>query len=114
MKSFAGSVKNVSTIRLECRFGRRVFEIRMKKNDKIRTLLQTLPRIIGEDVDSMVLFKDNIALNPNRTLVENNLKNDDCVRMMHEKSINSFLSNYNPKSEQRRKMKALANKNIQA
>merc|ERR1719295_757255 len=49
IRDLAGNVISTSsTLRLEVRFGRRVFEVKMKKQDKLETLLQTLPRIIGE------------------------------------------------------------------
>ena len=84
-------------MRLEVRFGRRVFEVKMKKHDKLETLLQTLPRIIGEDAEAMVLFIGKNQLNPKLTLTESNLNNNDILRMIHHKKVASYLRRYERK-----------------
>lgn len=95
IKDLADSVTNFSsTLRLEVRFGRRVFEVKMKKHDTLQTLLQTLPRIIGEDAEAMELFKENVQLDPNLKLVDLGLNHNDVLRMIHRNKVPSFLQRY--------------------
>eukprot|EP01084_Bolivina_argentea_P315232 546091_1 len=95
IKDLADSVTNFSsTLRLEVRFGRRVFEVKMKKHDKLETLLQTLPRIIGEDADSMEIYKGKYKLNQLKSLTELGLNNNDILRMIHRKKVDSYLRRY--------------------
>ena len=99
IKNFADTVTGFSsTLRLEVRFGRRVFEVKMKKTDKLETLLQTLPRIIGEDADSMILVKGKNTLNSTQTLIDLGLSNNDILRMIHRKKVQSYLRRYERKS----------------
>jgi len=92
IKDLAGNVMNAATtLRLEVRFGRRVFEVKMKKQDKLETLLQTLPRIIGEDADAMEIFVGRRKLDPSMTLMDQGLMNNDILRMIHRKKVSSYL-----------------------
>merc|ERR1712013_124585 len=87
-----------TTIRLEVRFGRRVFEVKMKKHDKLATLLQTLPRIIGEDAEAMEIFVGRRQLDPTLSLNELDLNNNDILRMLHRKKVASFLRKWDRKN----------------
>ena len=58
-----------------------------EKQDKLETLLQTLPRIIGEDADAMEIFVGRRKLDPNTTLMEQGLMNNDVLRMIHSKVV---------------------------
>ena len=57
----------------------------IEKQDKLETLLQTLPRIIGEDADAMEIFIGRRKLDPAQTLLEQGLMNNDVLRMIHRK-----------------------------
>lgn len=63
----------------------------MKKTDKLATLLDTLPRIIGVNVDDMVLFLGSKKLDPNQTLLYNELSHNDTIRMMPKEKVDSYL-----------------------
>lgn len=101
IKDLAESVTGFSsTLRLEVRFGRRVFEVKMKKLDKLETLLATLPRIIGEDADAMLIYKGKNKLDPSLTLEQLLLNNNDILRMIHHKKVASYLRRYSRKSNE--------------
>ena len=74
-------------MRLEVRFGKRVFEIKMKKTDLLKTLHDTLPTIIGENAESMVLYKKSQKLDIFKSLQNNGLKNNDVIRMLPNNQV---------------------------
>merc|ERR1712228_640139 len=77
MRDLADSVTPFSsTLRLEVRFGRRVFEVKMKKTDKLETLIQTLPRVIGEDANEMEIFIGKKRLDPSKNLITLGVNNN--------------------------------------
>ena len=73
----------------------------MKKSDKLETLIQTLPRIIGEDADAMEIFIGKTRLESSKTLTELGVNNNDVLRMLHRKKVESFLKRYEMKEAQK-------------
>ncbi|ETO23647.1 viral A-type inclusion protein [Reticulomyxa filosa] len=82
---------NTSTMRLEVRYNKRVFEVKMKCYDRLQTLLDTLPRIIGADSSDMVLFTGNRKLDCGKTLKENQLDNHSVLRMLSVGHVKRYL-----------------------
>jgi len=102
IKDLADSVTPfVTMLRLEVRFGRRVFEVKMKKSDKLETLIQTLPRIIGEDANVMQIFIGDQQLDASKTLIELGINNNDVLRMLHQKKVASYLRRYEMKEAEK-------------